>query len=49
MELAREGAVSKKQIRNLSNKVRLLEDSLKEVTRQNNVERSKVTCRADSP
>lgn len=42
MELAREGAVSKKQIRNLSNKVRLLEDSLKEVTRQNNEERSKV-------
>jgi len=42
MELAREGAVSKKQIRNLSNKVRLLEDSLKEVTKQNNEERSKV-------
>jgi len=42
MELAREGAVSKKQIRSLSNKVRLLEDSLKEVTRQNNDERQKV-------
>jgi len=42
MELAREGAISKKQIRNLSNKVRLLEDSLKEVTRQNNDERQKV-------
>lgn len=42
MELAREGAVSKKQIRNLSNKVRLLEDSLKEVTKQNSEERQKV-------
>lgn len=42
MELAREGALSKKQIRNLSNKVRLLEDSLREVTRHNNEERHKV-------
>jgi len=42
MELAREGAQSKKQIRNLSNKVRLLEDSLKDVTRQTHAERTKV-------
>ena len=42
MELAREGAFSKKQIRTLTNKVRLLEDSLKEVTRQNSQERTRV-------
>lgn len=42
MELAREGAVSKKSIRTLTNKVRLLEDSLKEVTRQNSMERQRV-------
>eukprot|EP00656_Telonema_subtile_P055383 TRINITY_DN8549_c0_g1_i1.p1 TRINITY_DN8549_c0_g1~~TRINITY_DN8549_c0_g1_i1.p1 ORF type:complete len:500 (+),score=151.11 TRINITY_DN8549_c0_g1_i1:203-1702(+) len=42
MELAREGAVSKKSIRALTSKVRLLEDSLKEVTRQNSMERQRV-------
>merc|ERR1712070_491725 len=34
--------MSKKQIRTLSNKVRLLEDSLKEVTKQSNQERHQV-------
>jgi len=48
MELAREGAISKKQIRNLSNKTRLLEDSLKEVTKQNNDERQKVASELQS-
>jgi len=48
MELAREGALSKKSIRTLTNKVRLLEDSLKEVTRQNSLERQRVMTELES-